>query len=136
MKLTLELKEAPFVFELENEAGVTCGLDASPEIGGTQKGLRPMELLAGSLAGCAAIDMLSVLRKQRLNPEKLKVRIEAVRRQTIPAAFDSIHLIVETDADLPPDRLERAVRLTLDKYCSVAASLSPDITLTFEIHTV
>ena len=64
MSLELVRVEEPFVFELRNEEGAVCGIDAGPAIGGKGKGLRPMDLLAGSLAGCASIDVLLILKKQ------------------------------------------------------------------------
>ena len=62
MGLELNRIEEPFVFELRNEEGVICGIDANPTIGGKGKGFRPMELLTGSLAGCASIDILLILK--------------------------------------------------------------------------
>ena len=63
MKLTLTRIEEPFVMELQNESGNTCMMDANPAIGGKNLGFRPMELLAGSLAGCASIDVINILKK-------------------------------------------------------------------------
>lgn len=66
MKLTLQRIEEPFVMELKNEQGNVCLLDAVPSIGGQNKGLRPMELLAGSLAACISVDVLNIFKKQRV----------------------------------------------------------------------
>ena len=79
MSLKLNLKEEPFVFEVKNEDGAICLMDGSPDIGGKNKGLRPMQLLASSIAGCASIDILLILRKQRIEPTHFSIDIETKR---------------------------------------------------------
>ncbi len=133
MGLELTRIEEPFVFELKNEEGVICGIDASPAIGGKAKGLRPMELLAGSLAGCASIDVLLILKKQRIEPTHFAIRIETRRSAGVPAVFEEIKLIFEVDNEVNKEKLEKAIALTLEKYCSVSASLKENIDVNFEI---
>jgi len=133
MSLELNRIEEPFVFELRNEEGVICGIDASPAIGGKGKGLRPMELLAGSLAGCASIDVLLILKKQRIEPTLFNVKIETKRGEGVPAIFEEIKLIFCVNEEVPQEKLEKAIRLTLDKYCSVSASLKEEVSVVFEV---
>jgi putative redox protein len=136
MGLELNRIEEPFVFELRNEEGVICGIDANPTIGGKGKGFRPMELLAGSLAGCASIDILLILKKQRIEPTNFGIKIETKRGEGVPAIFEEIKLLFEVNESVPKDKLEKAIKLTLDKYCSVSASLKEDIKVVFEVKYV
>ncbi len=133
MSLELIRVEDPFVFELRNEEGVVCGIDASPSIGGKGKGFRPMELLAGSLAGCASIDVLLILKKQRIIPTHFTIKIETKRVDAIPSYFEEIKLIFEVNRDVPVEKLEKAIDLTLKKYCSVSASLKEEVKIIFEV---
>ena len=136
MGLELNRIEEPFVFELKNDEGVICGIDANPSIGGKGKGFRPMELLAGSLAGCASIDILLILKKQRIEPTRFGIKIETQRGEGVPAIFEEIKLIFEVNEGVPKDKLEKAIKLTLDKYCSVSASLKDDVKVVFEVKYV
>lgn len=133
MKLNLKRIEEPFVMELRNESGNTCLMDANPTIGGLEKGFRPMELLAGSLAGCASIDVINILRKQRNEPLHYSVKIEAKRVEGVPAPFESIHLTFEFDQSVNQEKVGKIIDLTLEKYCSVSASLKASIEITYSI---
>lgn len=133
MELKLNLEEQPFVLALTNENGLVTYIDAAEEIGGKNKGLRPMQLLAGALAGCMSIDVLSILRKQRITVSTYSVKIIANRRDGIPSSFETIELQFRVDAGVPLDKLENAVRLSHEKYCSVSASLHPDIRITTSV---
>jgi putative redox protein len=135
MKLEFTRKEKPFVFEIENENGATCLMDASEEIGGKNKGLRPMELLAASLAGCAAIDILAILKKKRQEPETFSIDIDGKRGSELPSAFEWIHLAIRIDDDLNTDALKKTIDLVLSNYCSVAASLNKNIQIHYSINT-
>lgn len=134
MGLELNRVEEPFVFELKNDEGVICGIDANPSIGGKGKGFRPMELLAGSLAGCASIDILLILKKQRIVPTHFSIKIETKRKDGVPAIFEEIKLIFEVNEEVSREKLEKAIALTLEKYCSVSASLKEDVKVVFEVN--
>jgi len=130
LNLTLTLEEQPFVLSLENEDGLLTTIDASPAIGGKQKGLRPMELLAGALAGCMSIDVLSILKKQRIEVTTYAVKVEAKRSEGVPAKFEAIELQFIVDENVPLEKVENAVKLSHEKYCSVSASIDPGIRVT------
>lgn len=136
MKLKLDRIEAPFVMELTNESGNICVIDANPSIGGKEKGFRPMELLAGSLAACASIDVLNILKKQRVNLNHYRVSIDAKRAEGVPSPFEHIHLTFEFNAEVNLDQMTRNIELTLEKYCSVSASLKDSIKVTYEIKII
>lgn len=133
MKLDLHRIEAPFVMELRNEQGNTCFMDANPAIGGSNKGFRPMELLAGSLAGCVSIDVLNIVKKQRIDLKHYHVRIQAKRVEGIPSPFEHIHLVFEFDGSIDHQKMQRNIDLTLEKYCSVSACLKEEIKITYAI---
>lgn len=133
MKLKLTRVESPFVMELTNESHNICVIDANPSIGGKGKGFRPMELLAGSLAGCASIDVLNILKKQRIELKNYSVNISADRISGVPSPFEKIHLSFEFGANVDEEKLHRNIALTLEKYCSVSASLNEQIRINYEI---
>lgn len=133
MKLQLNLSENPYVFKLNNENGVICTIDSSDDIGGKNRGLTPMQLLAGALASCISIDTLMILKKQKITPQKYTVEIDAQKKQSIPSPFEKIHLKFEIDADIDVCKINRAIELSLKKYCSVKASLNDNVKISFEV---
>ena len=133
MKLELNRIEKPYVFELENESGTICKIDSSKDIGGKNKGLTPMELLAGALAACISIDVLMILNKQHIEPKKYAVSVDATKKNSVPSPFEKIHLVFYIDTEIDLLKVERAIQLSIDKYCSVKASLNPEIKLSYEV---
>lgn len=133
MKLLLNHSEKPYVFELKNENGTICKIDSSIDIGGKNKGLTPMELLAGALSACISIDILMILNKQHIAPKKYTVSVDAIKKNSVPSPFEKIHLIIEIDAEIDSLKVDRAIKLSIDKYCSVKASLNPEIQISYEI---
>ncbi len=131
MKLNLKRIETPFVLELSNEANNKVIIDANPAIGGKGLGFRPMELLAGSLASCASIDTLLILQKQRIELLDYSVEINAVRKEGEPSPFEKIELTFRFDPSVDLLKANKAIALSLEKYCSVAASLNNQIELIF-----
>jgi putative redox protein len=136
MKLTLTRIEEPFVMELQNESGNTCVMDANPTIGGKGLGFRPMELLAGSLAGCASIDVINILKKQRVEPSHFSIDIQAKRKEGIPSPFEAIQLIFHFDQSVNLEKVNKIIDMTLQKYCSVSASLNKQIEITYETRVI
>ncbi len=136
MKIELNRIEEPYVFQLKNETGAVCTFDANAALGGKNKGLTPMQLLAGSLAGCMSIDIVLILQKQKINPKVYQIEIEVKRKEGTPSPFESIHLMFHVDGSVPLDKLERAILLSKEKYCSVSLSLNPSIEISHEIKIV
>ena len=135
MKLKLKRIEAPFVLELNNENGSTVIIDANPSIGGKGLGFRPMELLAGSLASCASIDVISILKKQRIELASYTIDIVAKRYEGVPSPFENIQLNFEFDNSVDLEKAKKAIDLSLEKYCSVSASLKDEIIITYSINS-
>ncbi|HBY99238.1 MAG TPA: osmotically inducible protein OsmC [Chloroflexi bacterium] len=97
-------------------------------------GVKPSDLLLIGLAACTAYDVVEIIQKRRARLDRLTVRVAGEQASEAPWAYRGIHLHFEViAADLSRVQLERAVDLALNKYCSVRASLSPDIEISFEV---
>ena len=132
MEINLVRKSGKFNFEAENEAGFTVELDAKEAIGGEGKGFRPMEMLLIGLGGCSGIDMVNVLTKQKEPLDDVKIQIKATRKdEEMPPIFDVIDIHFELHGALNVQKVERALALTFDKYCSVSNMLGRSATLNF-----
>ncbi|HTM98798.1 MAG TPA: OsmC family protein [Pedobacter sp.] len=132
MEVNLIRKSGKFNFEASNEAGFAVELDAKPAIGGEGKGFRPMEMMLVGLGGCSGIDMVNVLTKQKEPLVDVKINIKATRRdEEMPPIFDVIDIHFELHGDLNPAKVERALQMTFDKYCSVSNILSRSATINF-----
>lgn len=139
MNINLIRKSGKFNFEAVNEGGFTVELDAKAAIGGEGKGFRPMEMLLVGLGGCSGIDMVNVLTKQKEPLEDIKIAINATRKdEEMPPIFDEIEIHFDLSGDLNPAKVERALAMTFDKYCSVSNILgrSAKINFTYNINKV
>ncbi len=124
MKIELDRIEKPFLFELKNEQGNKILIDASPAIGGTDQGVRPMELLLMGLAGCASIDVIHILNKQQISIDSYQVQVEGERETGKDAnLFQDIKIHFVVKGKVEEEKLKRAIELSLEKYCSVAKTL-------------
>lgn len=124
-------------FEGTATSGFTLPLDAYAAVGGSEAGFRPLELMAVSLAGCTAMDVISILRKKRQEVTGFEVRVHAEQAKTHPHVFT--HLKVEyilTGHNIDPDAVERAIELSAEKYCPAQAMLKQiaPMDLTFTIN--
>lgn len=131
MVIEVNLVNDAYHFEARNEHGNLVDIDASPAIGGENMGARPMELLIMGLGGCSGIDVLNILRKQKTEIRDFKIRINAEREpDAIPSLFTNIHIEFFFKGDVDADKAERAINLSLDKYCSVAKTLEKTASIT------
>jgi putative redox protein len=119
-------------FEASSSRAGKLIVDGSAELGGEGRGMRPMELLLSSIASCSAMDVIHILRKQQQPLEHLAVEIEGVRKDAVPSPFVSMHLVFVARGKLDAHKLQRAVALAVEKYCSARASLAAEIAVTFE----
>jgi putative redox protein len=112
-------------FIAESGSGHSVVLDGPPEIGGRNIGARPMELLLMGVGACSAVDVTLILKKSRQQVSDCWVELEAVRAETEPKVFTSIHLhFVVIGADLADNHVKRAVQLSAEKYCSASIMLA------------
>ena len=108
----------------ETESGHAVIMDASPEVGGRNLGMRPMEMLLVGMGGCSSIDVVTILKKSRQPITDCVAEISAERADDIPKVFTKIHVhFVVTGKGLNPAQVERAVNLSAEKYCSASIML-------------
>ncbi len=106
-------------------SGKELVMDAAPEVGGGGDGFRPMELLLAGLAGCTGIDVVSMLRKMREDVTGYEIEVVGERQDEHPKKYTKITVVhVFRGRGLNPRNVERAVRLSAEKYCSASANLS------------
>jgi putative redox protein len=109
-------------------------VDASMEAGGEDKGPRPKLLMLVALAGCTGMDVVSMLKKMRVEIDDLNIRVEGELTETHPKHFIAMHLVYEfTGKNLPLDKLERAVELSQTTYCGVSAVYQKCMPVDYEI---
>jgi putative redox protein len=124
MKIEVRRVNDAFLMEAENADGNKLFMDASPAIGGVNGGFRPTELLLAAAGGCSSIDIIEILKKQKQPLQELKVTIEGEReKDVIPSLFRKIHLHYTLKGDLDKGKVERAISLSTQKYCSVIKTL-------------
>lgn len=136
MKITLRRLDDAYHLEAMNEEGRTIETDGSPAIGGSNKGMRPMQLLMAAAGSCSSIDIISILKKQKQELTDFNVEITAEReKDKIPSLFTEIHLHFKLSGELDENKVKRAVDLSVDKYCSVVKTLekTAKVTWSFEI---
>ncbi|MCB9529703.1 MAG: OsmC family protein [bacterium] len=119
------------------DSGHAVVMDAAPDIGGHDRGMRPMEMVLSGLCGCTAIDVLMILQKQRQSVSDVVVEAQAERAAEPPKVFTTIHLVYRVSGrGLKRAAVERAVRLSSEKYCSVSAMLRPGVVITDEVEII
>lgn len=120
----------------ESETGHAVVLDGAPENGGRNIGMRPMEMLLIGMGSCTSFDVVTILKKARQPIVDCVAEIDATRADEIPKVFTKIHVhFVVTGNNLSETQVERAVKLSAEKYCSASIMLSKSVEIThdFEI---
>jgi putative redox protein len=136
MKARVEWKdEASFL--AESGSGHTVLMDGPPEAGGKNSGPRPMEMLLMGTGGCAAFDVVMILKKSRQEISDCVVEIEAERAAQEPKVFTRIHFhFILTGKTLNSAQVERAIKLSAEKYCSASIMLAKTAQLTHDFDIV
>ena len=137
MKVSLHRVNQAVHFEAKNTSGNVVHIDGSPDAGGEGLGVRPMELLLMGLASCSAIDVVLILKRMRQEIQDLHIEVEGERVEEIPAVFRKIHVHYLLSGDLDSGKVDRAIRLSMEKYCSATRMLEQmaEITHSFEIRS-
>ena len=108
----------------ESGSGHAVVMDGPEDHGGRNMGVRPMEMILLGLGGCASFDVVSILKKSRQNVSACHVDLDAERADGVPSPFTKIHLrFVVSGEDLKESQVERAVKLSAEKYCSASIML-------------
>ena len=117
----------------ESPSGHSVVMDGAPEYGGRNLGIRPMEMVLLGLGGCTAYDVALLLQKSRQNVTLCEVDLEAERVDAVPAVFASIKIHFRVSGvDLNPTSVERAVKLSAEKYCSVTRMLEKSVEIDYD----
>lgn len=123
-------------FAGQSESGHTVVMDGAPDAGGQNLGVRPMEMLLLGMGGCTAFDVVHILRKSRQPVSDCVAEIDAERADTDPKVFTKIHVhFIISGKGLDARRVEQAVKLSAEKYCSASIMLGKvaEVTHDFEI---
>jgi len=134
MKITLERLNDNFHFIAKNERGHTIEIDSRKEFGGADLGPSPMELLLFGLASCSAIDIVSILKKQKQTISNYSAEVEGIRVSDGGASpFKEIFLLIKLKGEIESEKAIKAAQLSFEKYCSVAKTLEPTAQINYKI---
>jgi putative redox protein len=118
-------------------SGHTLIMDAEDNAGGQNAGFRPMELLLVGFGGCSGMDVISILRKKKQQVSNLEINVNGEKSETAPKIYKNVHIeYVVTGIAVEKVAVERAIALSLDKYCSVGATLAKSGTITHSYRIV
>lgn len=124
-KIELSRVQGDFGFDASDENGHIIKIDSNPESGGQNYGARPMQLLLMGLGGCSAIDVIHILKKQRQEIRDYKMVINGDREAgKEPSLWKDINVEFHIYGNVDQDKAVKAVELSMDKYCSVSATLT------------
>ena len=132
MKVTAQWKENMTFIGL-SDSGFPVQMDADVSFGGTNQGIRPMEMVALALASCTGMDVLSILRKKRQQVTQFEVRVNAPRLPEPPHVFTSALITyIVTGISLQEAAVLRSIELSMTKYCPVQSMLAQSFPM--EVH--
>ena len=121
----------------ETESGHAVLMDGAPAAGGRNLGPRPMEMLLIGAGGCTSFDVVSILKKSRQAITDCYVELEAERAETDPKVFTKIHMhFVVTGKDIKPEAVEKAIKLSAEKYCSASIMLGATAAITHDFKVI
>ncbi|ABQ46037.1 MULTISPECIES: OsmC family protein [Thermotoga] len=125
------------MFHVRTDSNHDVLMDAKEEVGGKDAAPRPLELVLTGLMGCTGMDVVSILKKMKVidQMKDFRIEIEYERAEEHPRIFTRVHLkyIFKFDGEPPKDKVEKAVQLSQEKYCSVSAILKCSSKVTYEI---
>jgi putative redox protein len=135
VKIEIKRLNDAFHMEATNEQGSTLRMDASPDVGGSNLGMRPMQIVLTALGGCSVIDVISILKKQKQDMKDIQVTVTGERESVAPSPYTEANVHFKLYGNLDEEKVRKAIVLSVEKYCSVAESLKPQtkITHSFEI---
>ncbi|HCG99642.1 MAG TPA: osmotically inducible protein OsmC [Actinobacteria bacterium] len=116
-------------------------MDSLPEVGGEGVGIKPIELLLIALAGCTAMDVISIMKKKRQDVREFSIEVEGTQREDFPKSFREIKLVYRIKGEnIDEEALKRAIELSEEKYCSVRMTIlgmpeTASITYSYEIES-
>ncbi|MEK9771231.1 MAG: OsmC family protein [Nitrosomonadales bacterium] len=135
MKMQIQWENG-VAFKANSESGHSYYMDGASEMGGENKGMRPMEMILAGVAGCTSFDVVTILKKSRQDIQGCIAEIVGKRSDTVPKVFTEIHIhFVVSGKNIKPNMVERAINLSAEKYCSASIMLKNTVKIThdFEI---
>ena len=112
-------------------------IDAEPHVGGENKGARPKSLMLLALGGCTGMDVISILGKMRVDVTSLNIIVEGELTEEYPKYYHTMNVVYEfTGKDLPPDKIQKAVKLSEERYCGVTAVYKEAVKIKSEIKII
>ena len=121
----------------KSHSGHSITMDGPPEIGGDNLGVRPMEMLLIGVAGCTMIDVVTTLKKMRQELTHCETKVNAERANDHPKVFTDIHIqFIVKGQDLDPNKVEKAITLSAEKYCSASIMLGETASITHDFEIV
>lgn len=124
MKVTVQKLDKEQHMEAANEEGGLIRMDGKTQIGGLEGGFSPMQLLLAGIGGCSAIDIIGILEKQKQDLQDFRVEVDGDKQKSDTySEFKTINLHFIFEGDLDPKKVERAIDLSINKYCSVSKAL-------------
>jgi putative redox protein len=121
----------------KSHSGHSITMDGPPEIGGNNLGVRPMEMLLLGVAGCTMIDVVTTLKKMRQDLTNCETKLSAERADEHPKVFTDIHIqFIVKGQDLDPKKVEKAITLSAEKYCSASIMLGKTASITHDFEIV
>ena len=134
MQVKIKRFDKDYGFEAVNDNDKKLVMDAGPAIGGHGAGFSPMQTLLAAIGGCSAIDIISILKKQKQEIEDFEMIVDGHREQgAVPAPFTAIHIIYHLKGNIDKDKAQRAADLSIEKYCSVSIMLEKTAKITYEV---
>ena len=124
--------EGGMKFVGQGTSGHRVAMDAALSSGGNDQAARPVEVLLSSLGGCTGMDVVAILRRMKTPAEALTITLEDKRAPDYPKVIERIHLVYQVEGRIPPENVERAIELSLSKYCPIANTLTGVTTITSE----
>jgi putative redox protein len=109
-------------------------MDGKKQVGGNEGGSTPMELVLMAVGGCTGMDVVSILKKMRVEYKDLKISLEADKADEHPKVFTDIRIVYHLwGKDIPLEKVEKAVSLSMEKYCSVSAMIKESVGVSYSI---
>jgi putative redox protein len=132
MKVTLNRINDDYLFEAKGPNNISVSIDNKSN--DVVNGASPMELLLMAVGGCNAIDIISILKKQRQTVKSYKIDVEGTRKEVREAKpFESIHVTIFLEGEISEDKAKRAASLSFEKYCSVSITMEGAVKITYDI---
>lgn len=135
MKVKINRIDSDFKMSAVNENGNEIILDGSKEIGGHEDGFRPMQLLLAAVGGCSSIDVISILKKQKQEITAFRVEVDGDKqKEGTYSLFRKIAIHFYIHGNVEREKAEKAIQLSMEKYCSVSKTLEPTAVITHYLH--